>query len=89
MLPSLHCAGVSQQHRNSFSFSEQHVEEIAYLVSEGEGLLLAEIEVLGVVVDDLRLREPSSLHCISNTKQKMIVRNQANYPRTYYRVVCK
>jgi hypothetical protein len=32
-----------------------------YLVSEWEGLLLAEVEFLGVVVDELRLREPSSL----------------------------
>jgi hypothetical protein len=35
---------------------------VSYLVPEGESLLLAEVEVLGVVVDELRLREPSSLH---------------------------
>lgn len=32
-----------------------------YLVAKGEGLFLAKVEVLGVVVHNLRLREPASL----------------------------
>jgi hypothetical protein len=46
------------------SWSDRHSdrEGSLYLVPEREGLLLAEVEVLGVVVHELRLREPSSLH---------------------------
>jgi hypothetical protein len=36
--------------------------QLQYLVSERECLLLAEVEFLGVVVDYLRFRKPSSLH---------------------------
>ena len=43
----------------------RHSDEVmllVYLVPEREGLLFPEIEVLGVVVNELRFREPSSLH---------------------------
>lgn len=59
----------------SSDLAEKPLLDIIYnLVSEGEGLLLPEIEVLGVVVDDLRLGESSSLHDqISNTPRFMAI----------------
>jgi hypothetical protein len=72
-----HSASVTQTTaRTSHNFRHMNRGSSAsalYLVSEWEGLLLAEVVVLGVVVDELWFRESSSLQCIVERRSRVSI----------------